>query len=263
MRGSILLLVSLALPLAAQTGPSASEAASAQSKLPQAVPASGQSSLGHVTVPAGTEVLLQLKSGIDTKNSRVGDGVYCQTTFPVIVDNVVAIPAGTYVKGEIVKLHRAGRVKGRAEVRFRFTSLIFPNGYTVDMPGTVHHDSGSASASVDDEGNIKADSQKGKDAATIGKGAGIGAAGGAIITGSRGGVLGGTGIGTAAGLATVLLTRGQDVRIEPGTSLRMQLQLPLTVDVIWADPGRAATEVVPRATQDRRLALPAPPANPK
>ena len=148
MRGSILLLVSLALPLAAQTGPSASEAASAQSKLPQAVPASGQSSLGHVTVPAGTEVLLQLKSGIDTKNSRVGDGVYCQTTFPVIVDNVVAIPAGTYVKGEIVKLHRAGRVKGRAEVRFALPSVgIQANGYTVDTPGTVHTRSRSAKAS--------------------------------------------------------------------------------------------------------------------
>ncbi|MGH9565936.1 MAG: hypothetical protein ACRD4I_08140 [Candidatus Angelobacter sp.] len=180
----------------------------------------------------------------------------------MIVDNVTAIPAGTYVKGEIVKLRRAGRIKGRAEVLFRFTSLIFPNGYTVDMPGTVHHDSGSASASVDDEGNIKADSQKGKDAATIGKGAGIGAAGGAIITGNRGGLLGGAGIGTAAGLATVLLTRGQDVRIEPGASVRMQLQLPLTVDLMPMVRSRTETEVVPRPTV-KRTTLPTPPANPK
>src|ERR1051326_6931584 len=46
--------------------------------------ASTQNSLKQVTVPAGTEVPLTLKSAIDTKNTRVGDGVYCQTAFPVV-----------------------------------------------------------------------------------------------------------------------------------------------------------------------------------
>src|SRR5690242_4812224 len=226
MRGLTLFSVSLALTLG-------SVAQNTQAPLSAAphVAANNQPSLKQVTVPAGTEVLLQLKSGIDTKNAHVGDGVFCQTTFPVIVDNVFAIPPGTYVKGEIVRVQRAGRVKGRAEVLFRFNTLIFPNGYTVEIPGTVHHDSGSPSASVDDEGTIKADSQKGKDATTVAKGAGIGAAGGAIVTGSRAGTLGGGAIGTAAGLATVLMTRGQDVRIESGTSLKMLLGQPLTVDV--------------------------------
>ncbi len=218
----------------------------------------------QVTVPAGTEVLLQLKSSIDTKNARVGDGVYCQTTFPVAIDNVIAIPAGTYVKGEIVKVQRAGKVKGRAEVLFRFNSMIFPNGSTVDMPGSIHHDSGAANASVDEEGKIKADSQKGKDLGTIAKGTGIGAAGGGIALGSRAGVLGGAGVGAVVGLATVLLTRGQDVRIEPGTSFKMQIQLPLTVDVTQVDPNRAVNEVVPRPTTNNRLLAPQPaPPNPK
>jgi type F conjugative transfer system protein TrbI len=217
----------------------------------------------QVTVPAGTEVPLILKSAIDTKNTRTGDGVYCQTTFPVVVDNVMVIPAGTYVKGEVVKSQRAGRVKGRAEVLFRFNTLIFPNGYTVDMPGSIHHDSGASNASVDDEGVIKADPQKGKDAKTIGTGAGIGAAGGSIITGTRGGALGGAGVGGLAGLATVLLTRGQDVRIEPGTSLKMLLQRPLAVDIVAVDPNRPVTEVVPRVTNNNRLPTPNIPANPK
>jgi hypothetical protein len=109
---------------------------------------------------------------------------------------------------------------------------------------------------VDEEGQIKADSQKGKDAATVGKAAGIGAAGGGIITGSRTGALGGGAIGALAGLATIFSTRGQDVRIEPGTSLKMLLQVPLTVDVVPVDPSRAATEVVPRPTSNNRLPLP-------
>src|SRR5215470_5244899 len=215
--------------------------------------ASAQSSLKQVTIPAGTEVPLILKSAVDTKNTRVGDGVYCQTAFPVVIDNVIAIPAGTYVKGEVVKAQRAGRIKGRAEILFKFNTFIFPNGYTVGLPGALHHDAGSEKASVDEEGKIKADPQKGKDTITVAKGAGVGAAGGGIITGSHTGVLSGAGIGALAGLATVLMTRGQDVRIEPGTSLKMLLQRPLTVDVVPVDPNRAATEVVPRADNYNRL----------
>ncbi len=224
---------------------------------------STSSALKQLTVPAGTEVPLILKSAIDTKNTRVGDGVYCQTAFPVVVDNVIAIPAGTYVKGEVVKAQRAGKIKGRAEIQFKFTTLIFPNGYTVDVPGTIHHDAGSGNASVDEEGRIKADSQKGKDATTVAKGAGVGAAGGAILTGSRTGVLSGAGIGGLAGLATVLMTRGQDLRIEPGTSVKMLLQRPLTVDVVPFDSNRVATEVIPHASTNNRLPTATVPANPK
>src|SRR5215831_1597187 len=194
MRNLILLTLATSLVAAAQTSTSNANPA-AGSASPAAAPStaaqltSGTPVTKQVTVPAGTEVLLQLKSTIDTKNAQVGDGVYCQTAFPVTVDNVIAIPGGTYVTGELVKVERPGRVKGRAQVLFRFTSMIFPNGYTVDLPGTIHHDSGAANARVDDEGKITADSQKGKDAMTVLKGTGIGAAGGGIATGSRSGVL--------------------------------------------------------------------------
>ena len=255
MRGLVYFFLATVIAATAQSNPESSAAVQNESAV--------HGSLKQVTVPAGTEVPLLMKSAIDTKNTRVGDGGYCQTAFPVVVDNVIVIPAGTYVKGEVVKSQRAGRIKGRAEVLFRFNTIIFPNGYTVDMPGTIHHDSGSASASVDDEGVIKADSQKGKDAKTIGTGAGVGAAGGSIITGTRGGAGAGAGIGGLVGLATVLLTRGQDLRIEPGTSLKMLIQRSLTVDVMPVDPNRTATEVVPRPTNINRLPAPGTPANPK
>jgi hypothetical protein len=252
------LFFAVTLTVAAQTNPD--QDATAQNATTQSVTSN---SLKQLTVPAGTEIPLILKSAIDTKNTRVGDGVYCQTAFPVVVDNVIAIPAGTYVKGEIVRAQRAGRIKGRAEIQFKFNTLIFPNGYTVDIPGTIHHDAGATNASVDEEGKIKADPQKGKDATTVAKGAGVGAAGGAILTGSRTGVLSGAGIGGLAGLATVLMTRGQDVRIEPGTSVKMLLQRPLTVDVVPLDRARFATEVVPHANPINRLPTTTAPANPK
>jgi len=263
MRGLLCFLLATSVIGAAQNPQEPPAATQTQASAAAQPATAAANSIKQVTVPSGTEVPLILKSAIDTKNTRVGDGVYCQTAFPVVVDNVMVIPAGTYVKGEVVKSQRAGRVKGRAEVLFRFDTLIFPNGYTVDMPGSIHHDSGTGSASVDDEGVIKADPQKGKDAKTIGTGAGIGAAGGGILTGTRGGALGGAGIGGLVGLATVLLTRGQDVRIDPGTSFKMLLQRPLTVDVVPVDPARPTTEVVPRATNLQRLPAPSTSSNPK
>jgi type IV secretion system protein VirB10 len=270
MRSLAVFAIFTALSLSAQNAPApqtdhpsgAAPLSSAQPITDQP-PAQPANDGRHVTVPAGTEVLLQLKSAIDSRNNHVGDGVYCQTSFPVTVGNVIAIPAGTYVKGEIVKLQRAGRVKGRGEVLFKFNSMIFPNGYTVDMPGSVHNDSGTSAASVDKEGKIKADGSVGKDVETVAKGGAYGLGGGTIATGTLNGARIGGGIGLAAGLATVLLTRGNEVRIEPGASFRMVTQLPLTVDIVGVDPNRMATETVPRPTVNNRLPQPAASSNPK
>lgn len=206
-----------------------------------------------VTVPAGTEVLLQLKNAIDTKNAHSGDGVYCQTTFPVVVDNMTVIPPGTYVKGEIARVHRAGRVQGRAEVLLHFSTIIFPSGYTVDMPGALHGDPGTAHAKTDEEGAVKTDGhdklKKVPEAA--GKGAIYGTVGGTIASGTLNGARIGGGIGAAAGLASVLLTRGPDVRIEPGAALTMRLERPLVVDVLPSSSVQATTQLVPRQTTNR------------
>jgi hypothetical protein len=45
------------------------------------------------TVPAGTKVLLALKSAINTKTAQQGDGVYLVSTFPVVGASRTMIPA--------------------------------------------------------------------------------------------------------------------------------------------------------------------------
>ena len=70
------------------------------------------------TVPAGTKVLLQLRSSVNTKSAKAGDGVYLASAFPVVVGNRVMIPAGVYVQGVVDRVQRAGHVKGHA-ARFR------------------------------------------------------------------------------------------------------------------------------------------------
>jgi hypothetical protein len=214
----------------------------------------------QITVPVDTEILLQLKNVIDTKSAHPGDGVYCQTTFPVVIDNVIVIPAGTYVKGEVTKVQRAGRISGRAEILFHFSTVIFPTGYTVDMPGTLHGDAGSSKAKIaDDEGTVKTEGHdKVKQLPDAGRDAAYGSVVGGIATGTLNGARIGGGLGAVAGLASILLTRGSDVRIEPGAALTMRLQRPLVVDVTSA-ATQAQTQIVPRDTSNRlRVPPPAP-----
>src|SRR5271165_3413172 len=130
-------------------------------------------------VAAGTKIPLTLTQGITTKTAKEGDPVYAQTAFPVAQNNRIVIPAGSYVQGVVHRVVRPGRVKGRAELQLSFTSMIFPNGYTVLIPATVQGVPGSQSMSTKGtEGTIQGDSSKGKDTATIVRdsaaGAGIG-----------------------------------------------------------------------------------------
>jgi hypothetical protein len=236
--------------------------ASAQTETATVSNSPAETTTTQITVPAGTQVLLHLRSPIDTKTAKVGDGVYCQTSFPVTQNNVAVIPAGTYVKGKIAQVKRAGKIKGRAEILFNFTTMIFPNGYTIDLPGSLENAPGSRNSTVTDkEGTVKADSQKGKDAGTVVKTGATGAVIGAVASGGKGAGIGGL-AGAAVGLGQVLFTRGQDVRIDQNTALEMVLERPLTVDVMHVDPARAENDVTPRVT-NRRLPMPASSTNPK
>ena len=186
------------------------------------------------TVPAGTKVLLSLKSGINTKTAQPGDGVYLISTFPVVVDGHVLIPEGAYVQGVIDRVKRAGRVKGRAEINLHFTSIIFPDGQVVPIPGLVNSLPGSDGPKVvGNEGAVEQPSNKGHDAATIAKGAGIGAEGGGIAGGIGGHALAGLGYGSLAGAAAgamyTLFSRGQDINIPAGASVEMVLQRPMSL----------------------------------
>ena len=181
-------------------------------------------------VPSGTKIPLTLTQGITSKTAKEGDPVYAQTSFPITQNNRIVIPAGTYVQGIVRRVARPGRVKGRAELQMSFTSMIFPNGYTVLIPASVDGVPGSQTMSTKgSEGTIQGDSSKGKDAATIAKttaaGAGIGA-----ISGSGKGAGIGAASGGALGLATVLFTRGPEIQLDPGASVEMVLERELNLE---------------------------------
>jgi len=89
-----------------------------------------------ISIPAGAQILLRLEHAITTKSAKIGDPIYAVTT-SLRRRRPDASAAGTYVQGRISAIQRPGRVKGRAELLFHFTTLIYPNGYTVLLPGAV------------------------------------------------------------------------------------------------------------------------------
>jgi Bacterial conjugation TrbI-like protein len=189
-----------------------------------------EQSPAQISIPAGTKVPLALKQAISTKNAHEGDAVYAQTTFPVVINERIVIPPGTYVQGRISHVQRAGRVKGRAEVLMHFTTLIYPSGYTVVLPGAVDNVPGAEKASMSgSEGTIRADSQKGQKIGTVASTGATGAVVGGLSNGGKGALIG-AGIGGAAGTAIAMLTRNNEVRMDAGTTLEMIIQRDVQLD---------------------------------
>jgi type IV secretion system protein VirB10 len=209
------------------------------------------------TVPAGTKVLLALKSGINTKTAQQGDGVYLVSSFPVVGGSRIMIPVGVYVQGVVDRVVRPGRVKGRAQLDLHFTTMIFPNGQVVEVPGVLDSLPGSAGPKVKgNEGTVEQAGNKGRDVGNVLKGAAIGAEGGAIGGAASGDVLKGVGYGSLAGAAAgtiyTLFTRGNDIVIPSGTTVEMVLQRPLVLQqsqLAGLDETHGPAQLVPANQQ--------------
>jgi len=214
-----------------------------------------------VEVPAGTKVLLTLRSGVNTRTAQPGDGVYLSSTFPVVTGGHVVIPSGVYVQGVIDRVVRPGRVKGRAQVTMHFTTLIFPNGSVVSIPGAVDSLPGSNGPTVkkDGEGTIEQPGSKGKDVGTIATTAATGAGLGGIIGAASDHPGAGVGYGAAAGavggILYTLFTRGNDVVLPEGDTIEMIFQRPLMLQEANLT-GPEVAGYVPTGQQQQPMAKP-------
>jgi hypothetical protein len=224
---------SVAAPQNSTTGSSASQLSAVPAKDPNAT-----------VIPAGSKIPLTLKQAISTKNAREGDPVYAETAFPFVANDRMLIPAGTYIQGKISHTEHPGRSRKRAELLIHFTSMIYPTGYTVMLPGSVENTPGADNKGVkDSEGTIQADKDTGKrieDAAKGGAvGGTVGSIGGLAAGGLNGARYGGL-AGLAGGVAWALLKHGPDVKLEVGTSIEMEIQRDVTVDSSRIQVARAA-----------------------
>ncbi len=247
-------------PHSNSAAPTQTASATAPSPAPAPTPAAAPN---IIFVPAGTRVLLELRSAINTRSAKPGDGVYLYSTFPVVVGNHVVIPAGIYVQGVVDNVVRPGRGLGakKAQLNMHFTSMIFPNGSVVEIPGVVNSLPGAEHQKVNgDEGTIQQDggSNKAHNAAETAKvavptGATIGSIGGLQSGHPLAGGLEGAGAGLAAAGIVALFTRGAEVNIPSGSQVEMVLQRPLQLQEANVN---GPTTLVPASTQPQPLPKP-------
>jgi type IV secretion system protein VirB10 len=212
-----------------------------------------------IDVPAGTRIPLVLENAISTRSAHVGDPVYFQTLYPIIVDGHIVIPAGSYMSGDLLSVKRPGRIKGRGELSLKLTQLILPNGYTTNLAGTPSDAGTGGGEQMSKEGQVEGPTSRASDAGTIIRstvyGAAIGAAASGNVTGARSGL----GIGAAAGLLGVLLTRGPDAVLPRGTTMDVVLDHPLPLlasRVNFKTPGRAPDLAGPPNREAQRPSVP-------
>jgi hypothetical protein len=200
-------------------GAPAEESASAESgaaaAAKKAAAAVGIPTYREITLPAGTTLPLDLKTAVGSDISQVEDTVRATLRRALTIQGTEVLPAGTEVVGSVTQAERSGRVKGRARVAFRFTSL---------RHGDERYDIRTESVAR------AAEATKGEDATKIAVGAGAGAAIGALLGGGSGAAKGAA-IGGAGGTGVVLATRGKEVRLGPGADVNTKLTAPLTVRV--------------------------------
>ncbi|MCA1563798.1 MAG: TrbI/VirB10 family protein [Acidobacteria bacterium] len=212
--------MSVAAAPAADAAPAAAPAASRDEKpKPGAIAKlfSKEPEYREVTIPAGTVLPVELQSAVGSDTSTVEDTVRARLRRAITVDGIEAIPAGSTVLGTVTAVERAGRVKGRARVAFRFHSLTPAND-------SERLEIRTAAIAREAQGTKK------NDAVKIGGGAGAGAVIGGLLGGGSGAAKGAA-IGGGAGTAVVLGTRGEEVRIGPGAAFPVKLTKPLTVRV--------------------------------
>jgi hypothetical protein len=171
----------------------------------------------EVTIPAGTSLPIVLDTSVGSETSRVEQAVTAHLSRAITIGGETVLPEGSRVSGVVTDATQSAKVKGRAHVAMRFTSLTPRGG---DEPYEI------ATATV----GRTAPATKKEDALKIGAPAAGGAIIGAIVGGKKGAAIGAA-AGGGGGTAVVLSTRGKEVTLPRGAALTLKLAEPLTVRI--------------------------------
>ncbi len=190
------------------------------SESPQApepvVIAAPEPELEELIVASDVVLGLQMDNSVSSETARVEDQVVAHVTREIRVADRTAIPAGAKAYGEVTFVERGGRLRERARLGVRFSSLLLPDGTRLPIATDVVFRDG--------------DTPSRESAAKIGGGAIGGAIIGGILGGGKGAILGGT-AGAGAGTAAVFAGGRNSATLSAGTPVTVRLTDPVRVSV--------------------------------
>ena len=165
------------------------------------------------SIPSGTSVPVTLGSSISSETANVGDGWTGTVEHAVVVDGRSVIPAGSVVHGTVTSL-RPARKGDRAMIALGLSSLEI-DGHRYTVHGSTEP--------------IVAGSTRARNLGGIAAGTAAGALIGRAVGGSgKGAIVGGI-IGGAAATGAVAKSKGYQVNLKSGASLRFVTNEPVAV----------------------------------
>ena len=170
----------------------------------------------ELVVAAQSVIGLQMETAVTSERARLEDEVVARVTRDVKVGDRVVIPAGARAQGEVTLVERGGRVRERARLGVRFTSIVLADGTRLPIQ----------TEAVFREG----DPPGRESAAKIGGGAIGGAIIGGILGGAKGAAIGST-IGAGAGTAAVMTGGRNHATLASGAPLTVRLEEPVVITV--------------------------------
>ncbi len=178
-----------------------------------------QSSGQPVFIRRDQILLIELQTPLSTEASQQGDRFQARVMDPRELE-------GAIIEGRVIRVKRAGKLKGSAELQLAFESIRTTDNRTSDMSAQVIEviDTGQRedeAGTVDSEGGVRGKDSTKDTVAKVGASTGIGAIIGAIVGGGKGAAIGAA-IGGSVGTAGVLTARGKDLRLARGQQLRIR-----------------------------------------
>ena len=189
-----------------------------------------------LTVPAETEVKVQVLSGIHTQINHVNDAVIAEVLKPVFVQGKLALPPGSLLDGHITMIRNAGHMHRSAELGMRFDRITLPDGQEKPVAAVLaalEHPE-MLDIHLDQEGHLTSNRTMSWKALVGGftalgtygvlKMAAVSSAGASLALP----------LGGAALISyEALWRRGREVNMPPDTPCRLRLNYPLTVHIPW------------------------------
>jgi len=169
----------------------------------------------EVTIPSGTTLPVRVTQTLDSATTQEGTTFSGVIASDILIDGLVALPAGTPVSGRVDAVQEAAHYKGSALLTVSLASVsrkgehiaITTDPYTVTGKGRGENT-----------------------AEKVGGGAAVGAILGGIFGGGKGAAIGAA-AGGGAGAGANTITRGQQVQIESESVVRFHLSTAMAVKV--------------------------------
>ena len=182
------------------------------------------------TLPQNQYFRLRMNQTLNSGTTRVGERFQTTVVTPVYANGVEVVPAGSIVEGRVTSVSPA-RTRGReGQIGMQFDSVVVPDGTRYQLDGALTDIQDTSAGKVDSENEVSGKSADKRNVAYVGGGT----VGGAVIGGAVGGGKGagiGALIGAGAGVAGVMLTKGNDAEVRSGTEIGMVTLRPMTFSV--------------------------------